>query len=363
MKLDKISSERLSLLRFPLIVGVIFLHSYSSDVALSTVRAGLIQTSCYSSFIREFVSQGLARVAVPLFFLMSGYFFFIKFEWSLDNYKRQLQSRVNSLLIPFVFWNVSVLLFLAIAQSLPATQIYFSGANAPIGTFGAYDYLDAIFGIDRFPISYQFWFIRDLMVMVLFVPIIQIILKKVPTIFLVVLFALWFIDIWPVYIPSSRAFLFFYIGSFFAFNKKNLFEFDKYGIPIIGVYLVVLLIGVASKESSFSIYIYNSGIVFGILSALYCTKLVLTHKYLKEKLLWAAKYSFFVFAIHEPFLMVCRKVTYKILMPSTDLMILFLYVTIPVFIVIISILTYETLQYSAPKFLKYITGGRDTSTG
>ena len=171
MKLDKYSSERLNILRFPLIVGVVYIHAYAMDVGFSGESIGNIETSWVSDFIRDLVSQGIARVAVPLFFLMSGYLFFLGFQWSIGAYKEKLISRVNSLLVPFIFWNVLTLFLVFVAQSIPATQNYFSGNNPMISTFSAYDYINALLGIDRNPISYQFWFIRDLMFLIILVPV------------------------------------------------------------------------------------------------------------------------------------------------------------------------------------------------
>lgn len=39
--MDKTLSERLNILRFPLIVGVIFIHEYDTDVGVSNAAIGL----------------------------------------------------------------------------------------------------------------------------------------------------------------------------------------------------------------------------------------------------------------------------------------------------------------------------------
>ncbi len=84
MTLNKITSERLSLLRFPLIVGVVFIHA-------NVEYSGIIidQQSWFSDFFRTIISRGIARISVPIFFLMSGFFFFLGFSWTLDKYKKK----------------------------------------------------------------------------------------------------------------------------------------------------------------------------------------------------------------------------------------------------------------------------------
>ena len=66
-------SSRLKALRFPLIVGVVFIHAYATKVLLEGGRqVGTEQVGFAVSFVRNLISQGIARVAVPMFFLMSG---------------------------------------------------------------------------------------------------------------------------------------------------------------------------------------------------------------------------------------------------------------------------------------------------
>lgn len=351
-------NRRIDLLRFPLIVGVAFIHVDGTTIDLAATSIGMDQSGYFSQLIRNFISQGLARIAVPLFFMMSGYLFFLDFEWSLDKYKRKIRNRISTLLVPFLFWNVLTLLLYAIAQSLPAAQVYFSGKNAPVSSFGFYDYLNALIGIDRPPISYQFWFIRDLMVMVLLVPILQLVLRTIPLIFLGFIFWLWFFSSWPIYIPSSVAFSFFYIGAFIAFSGHDIFAVDRYGKFFLGAYLAILTLDVLTKGHQFNGHFHQIGILLGIASALYATKLILEREKLKSVLLWMANCSFFVFAAHEPLLALLRKVSYKFLEPNTDVSILALYLLIPVVVLAAAILAYLVFRAIAPKFLNFVSGGR-----
>lgn len=358
MKIDKVSSERLSMLRFPLIIGVIFIHAYGTEVGMSSGAIGVANTGYWVDFCRNLVSQGIARIAVPLFFLMSGYFFFLGFKLSVEDYKRKIKSRIKTLFIPFLFWNFATLFLLSLAQYLPVTQAFFSGKNAPISTFGIFDYLNAIFGIDRSPIAYQFWFIRDLMVMVLLVPVIYLFLNKAPNIFLFVILSLWFFNVWPIYIPSVVAFAFFYAGAYFAYSKISLFALDRFGFVFLAFYLFVLVIDTATKDYMLNNYMHNIGILLGIASVFFITKEMIEIKFLKTFLLWASGCSFFVFAVHEPLLTAIKKISYKMFIPNNDIAVLSLYFVIPLFVIIISVVLYISMKTITPKFLSVISGGR-----
>ena len=141
MKLDRFSSERLDIIRFPLIAGVIFIHASGSSINLKNSNTGIDQIGFISKFIQDFISDGLARIAVPLFFIISGYLFFLGFTWSLDKYKAKVKSRLSSLVIPFLFWNAVSMLVFFIAQSIPSTSVFFSGNHQYIATYNIFDFL------------------------------------------------------------------------------------------------------------------------------------------------------------------------------------------------------------------------------
>ena len=77
MKEDKLISETISLLRFPLTVFVVFIH-YNMGVrgfSLHSVTYGLDAPEWFR-WVTAFFSDVLPRTAVPLFYIISGYLFF-----------------------------------------------------------------------------------------------------------------------------------------------------------------------------------------------------------------------------------------------------------------------------------------------
>lgn len=360
MKLDSVSSERLNILRFPLIIGVVFIHAYGSDIDLQGLNLGLSQLGAIPKFIQDFLSNGIARLAVPLFFILSGYFFFLGFKWSYIKFKSKIKSRFYTLVIPFLFWNIFTLSSLLVAQSIPATSIYFSGSNQLVATFNFYDLINAIFGINKPPIAYQFWFIRDLIVMVALVPFLVAIFKsRLLSTFIFGLTAmLWFCNYWPIYIPSAAAFFFFYFGAYFARFELSLFALDHYGKKVAILYLGILIWDCLTKGQLYNSYLHNLGVSLGIFASLYLTKVAHSVNSVKTILVKLSTYSFFVYALHEPMLKVLKKVTYKVVQPETELLITTLYLIIPIIIIVSSIAVYHILKPLAPNFLRVISGNR-----
>lgn len=360
MKLDKTSSERMDIIRFPLIIGVIFIHTYGGNISLKGGSAGIQELGFLSNFIQDFISQGLARVSVPLFFLMSGYLFFLGFNWTLEKYKHKMKSRVKTLVIPFIFWNLATMLMLLVAQSIPATSVFFSGSNQNIATYTVFDFLNSLLGVNKFPISYQFWFIRDLFVMVCIAPLISALFLKrnISSIILACLFVLWFFNLWPIYIPSIAAIFFFYLGAYLSNREFNIFALDNYGKIIAISYLGLLIVDTLTKGSLYNSYIHNAGIIFGIVTALYLSKCAINNNLVKRALLNLSGYGFFVFAIHEPALTVLKKIIYKFAEPSSDLAVTAFYLLIPTTIILFSLATYQVINKIMPKALSIVSGGR-----
>lgn len=355
--IDSESSLRLDLLRFPLIVGVVFIHAQGTTMGFSGGEIGVSSINPLANFVINFLSEGVARIAVPLFFLMSGYLFFAGLEFSKENYVNKLKTRIQTLLIPYLFWNIATLLIFAAAQAIPATQLYFSGKHALIATFGFFDYLNAL-AFNRFPISGQFWFIRDLMILVLLTPIIHMMNKVLPALFLGVIFICWLMGLWPVQVPSVEALLFFSVGAYLASSGKSLFSFDKFGITMVFLYFPLVVLDTLTKNDFFNPYLHKFGIVIGVLTALFLTRLVAGTGNLKSLILQLSSASFFIFAIHYTPLIILKKILYKIFSPDTTLSILTLYFIAPIIIIMIAILAYRCLAGISPRFARIVTGGR-----
>jgi peptidoglycan/LPS O-acetylase OafA/YrhL len=358
---NKEESLRLSALRFPLIFGVVFIHAYETTVGLSNKIVGIAHTSIYVDLIRNLFSQELARTAVPTFFLMSGYLFFAGFEWSYKGYFDKLRRRTRTLLIPFLLWNIGTLLMIAIAQILPATQDYFTGKNVEhklITTYSLLDYPEAILGIGRRPISYQFWFIRDLMVLDLLAPFIFLLNKRFPLLFLGCLFINWVFGYNSIpFLPAEGTF-FFSLGCFLGYKGKSLFILDSHWKTIAIIYGLSLLFDMSLIHTPYSLSIHYICILLGVPIVLFVTKIIISSEALSKRVIALGGASFFVFAAHEPLLTIVRKIAYKILHPESNLLVLALYFILPLTIISLTTLAYYALNRLYPKFIAVITGGR-----
>ena len=352
------SSTRLRLLNFPLIIGVVYIHSYSVSIKFAGVDLGPERVNYLTDFVRILLSQGLARIAVPLFFLMSGYFFFLGFSWSWRGVGQKIAARARTLLVPYLFWTILVVVINCLGQSIPAIRAYFSGSGTMVVDLTAYDLANVVLGLTRAPEAYHFWFIRDLMLLMLLSPLIMQLLRHIALPFLGGVFFLWVTANWPLYIPDAVGVLFFSLGSYLAIRGTSLFVFDRYGKWFAFAYLPILLADVIWYEAPFNICLHRCGIVFGLVAILSGSKLILANDRLKNCLLRLSGVSFFVYAAHVPILGIVRILAFQHLPLNLPYMMLLVYLLLPLAVVAALVGVHAILGKLIPRALSFVTGGR-----
>lgn len=202
----------ISQLRFPLIVLVTFAHSYSG---VSADHSLLADWNTYE-FLKLLISQTLVKVAVPVFYIISGYLFFVNVkEWSGQVYRQKIMRRLRTLLIPYLLWNLLMAWKLRVF-SWDVFWVFWKSAGVQIDWFGHEQLMTA-------PANMPLWFLRDLMIVSLLTPIIYIGIKKLGGWLLAGLTVLYLSGV-CAFIPglSAYAVFFFTLGSFLGIRKRDL---------------------------------------------------------------------------------------------------------------------------------------------
>lgn len=273
MSMQEVQSKSIDLVRFPLILGVIFIHTYGTELLSEGPLSGSGAVQSIYEFTRELLSEGIGRVAVPLFFMISGFLFFLNTDFNKATYLRKLRSRSKSLLIPYLFWNIAFLIFYYVASHLPVLQQFFKGADYSLEFV-----LSSLWGKHNpeevnpmtYPIAYQFWFIRDLMVVVLLTPLIHLLIQKLKQWGVCLLGVLWFFGWWPVALDchglSMTALFFFYAGAYCSINRFNVASLTRQ-VPkaIVYAYPILVVMDALTKGMAFNPYLHSVGILLGIL--------------------------------------------------------------------------------------------------
>lgn len=341
-KITELQSETIKWLRFPLIIGIVFIHN-------NTI---LNQNISYPQWVITIISlfgNVLPRICVPLFFIISGYLFFLNLDYSYKGYLHKIHRRFYTLLIPYFLWNSIAFLLLILFAQISITEIIVNPLKFVFTVF--FDYRGGM------PANFPMWFIRDLIILILFTPIIKIILHYTHGLILLLLLLLWMINIDFMNIfPRCSSVLFFMTGAFLSIRHINLLTPSFYiGRILIILYPILAIIDSITKESIYNNYYHKIGIILGVLITLYITPLMIKKK--KFRIMFKMEdMSFFIFSSHALFIYKFTTLIHKTISPQNPFLLMFLYFIIPILTIIICCFCCKILRKATPTLSAILEG-------
>lgn len=204
--------DEINLLRFLLIVGLVCLHygPYPGST-LSPFRGYQPTEFPVATFVNSYVLFFFFS-AVPLLGAISGYLFFKDWEHSGAFYLKRYVSRTRSIFLPMVSWNAIVLAsFALLAVVAPASPLH-DVIKYDVQDMSVRDLVNALIGVTRHPVNFQFWFLRDLFLTVLCTPVLGLLIKRAPNLGLVGLFVVWLANFKLGIFFRTDVLFFFYVG-------------------------------------------------------------------------------------------------------------------------------------------------------
>ena len=119
-------SQTISILRFPLCVVIVMIHS---NIALYNASANQF-TSIH--ILSNYIIGDICFYSLALFFFISGFLLFREGNFNLDIFKKKIIHRVYSLLIPYILWNLICFIMIFILQMPPKIVFYICYHNTII---------------------------------------------------------------------------------------------------------------------------------------------------------------------------------------------------------------------------------------
>lgn len=364
MRPTDLQSKVIAFLRFPLIVLVLFAHCN-----LTTLSGEWASLPFTSKFI-NILSLRIAPIAIPFFYFISGYLFFKTGQFTIDIWLKKLMRRVQSLLVPYVLWNLLYLL-LCIIIGLFASRVPILGIPFDKLTFT--DALKSLWNISlieggsefKAPIAVQFWFVRDLIVVMLCAPVIYFAVKafiilsgRRPLVryllFLVVIFAFGY---WPDIVGfDSECWLFFAYGAYYGIRRKEfIVAMLPYALPAF-----LLLAAVIGLEQWWPCeFIYRLENVIGLVFGMSFTTIMVRSGtwYVQDMTLSNA--SFFVFAYHYMVLgLIVLALSQGLIMPHNWWLALIIYLMAIAITVVLGLFFYWVMRTRLPFTTYILMGGR-----
>ena len=171
-------SDKLKVLSFFSIILVLYIHSGFHDIPNE------IQGMPFNHYLQESISGMLGRCAVPLFYAISGYLFFLNTDKGISAIWKKMKKRVRTLLIPFIIAALYFPIFLLSLELLPFTKNFINSSSAfsenlqlPI-----IEIISSLFYAasgETTPWAFHLWFLRDLIIIIAISPLLFYIKKAI----------------------------------------------------------------------------------------------------------------------------------------------------------------------------------------
>ena len=329
----------------------VLLHSYD----MSSVDHGVIvYESGFYNIVQVLFSQGICRVAVPMFYFISGYLFYNELkEWNWEVYGRKLKSRVSTILIPYCIWNIIGWFLLCLNHS------FFKGDSSIWMSMTPWDILWS--NDNGWPAVIPLWFIRDLIVVILWAYLIYLFIKYLKTMGILLLVLLYVSDSWisyPGFSPEST--LFFALGCYMQITDKDPLKVSNFLGWISGIVFCIMLILrlITWNRCPIDVSIQNILTIMGVILVLKLGSFIDTtkHRNIYDAF---SKASFFVFATHLIYILPAFRGIFNVLLPlDSQYMRVVGYFGCAVFTYFTCVIIYRLLYKLAPRLTSVLVGQR-----
>ncbi len=333
--MNRETSQLVSLLRIPLVLFVITIHVNGIDLKF---------IECFVRFI--------SRGAVPLFFIISGYLFFV----GKVDYKTKIKKRVWSLVIPFYVWN-----FIATIYNITIVQLGFASHLNFYKSASITEIVIKFTGLfHTYPSDIPMWYVRNLFIVCCLSPLLIIVLKKVPRFFLLSCVLIYILDNSIFTYIVIQTILFFSLGMYIAMKRIVLDDIFKLQNTTIAIFCIVLSLAIwfCSRDEVIANIISQVGLLCTIyLIPYFLYSIVRRDISISEKSI-LLEASFFIFAFHNISLSgICSRVNSYFIVDCNDIGKILVFMTEVITIYVTSLMSFCILRKYCPKLL-YIMNGR-----
>lgn len=346
-------SDKLRVLSLISIIFVLYIHS--------RFQPNEIMGMAYYDKIQLFTSEMIGRCAVPLFYLISGYLFFMKVPDGVKSIGRKIRKRIKSLLIPYFIGCVFFVIFYSFVALLPWTSNLINSSSSIMPLFQKpYSIiLISIFydGGTGYPCAFQLWFLRDLILIVATSPLWYLCLKHLKWGFVAVVFVLTYFDV--PHVPFYSLF-WFVLGGQLTKVKIEMGGNGRTKVAIFGLFLIISIVQLLSPDmlewNLLRIPIIMLGIIgiWGLYDAFVEKKFCLSHH---KWLGIACQFTFFIYLFHEPTLNIVRKLI-VVMLSKNELGYLTPYLLSPWIFTVCAVFAGLLFRKYLPRVYNVCTGGR-----
>ena len=346
--MDRYISYKFKLMSLICMILVLYIHS--------GFRQDEIQGMTSVISVQIVISGMIGQLAVPVFFIMSGYLF-SRNIMALKDVLQKMKRRFYSLFIPFVIASMAFLIIYLILDLVPSVNKFVS---SPIDFktlfFNPFNFIYCFF-LDAGggnPLCFQLWFLRDLIIIVIISPLLYIASSKIGgAIITLLLFAIY------CYLQTTHhAFvlsLFWFMLGYSCFKQVEKLKSPYWLVLYVALYIVKL-----SFEDLLSEFGQPTLRLVGVLGlwSVYDKLVGKSFELSKHKILsYFVAFNFFIYLYHEPSINFFRKII-VIVIGKNELGYLMSYLLSPLLFTLLAVILGTILKKYTPRLYSIMVGGR-----
>lgn len=343
-------SDKLRILSLISIIFVLYIHS--------GFHADEIEGMVVNDRVQEFVSGMMGRCAVPLFYVISGYLFFLRVPEGMKSIYGKMRKRVGTLVVPYIIGCLFFVGFGVLMAVLPGVSKYMNSSVMPLFSKPIGEILRSIFydADNGTPCAFQLWFLRDLILIVATSPLWYLLLKHFRWILVVTCLGLTYLHI--QFIPFFALFWFLFGGQ--LVQVKNKYGGASLTVFTIVVFLFLSVVQLFMPDMIDWELVKIPIIILGLISIWGIYDMVLGKDFKLSEHRWlatACQFTFFIYLFHEPTLNIVRKLIVVVL-GKNELGYLTSYLISPWIFTICAVFTGLLFRKYLPRVYDVCTGGR-----
>lgn len=322
-------SQKIRVVSFSLMILIVVLHAN-----IFKLSEGI------SRFLQLFFTQEITRIAVPLFFMISGYLFFINCDGSRTFFKHKMLRRTKSLVVPYLILTIlGGILWGTFKRTVIIETVVNSVLIRPI-------------------LFYQLWFLHDLIIMVFLSPLLYLVLKKMPYLWIAVCY-LWITGHYWEVLNYESAF-FWGAGGIIALHAPAMAEYKMRSyiplmISLFVIWIFTSIFIIYAEERPYYVHALNLLLgVFVIWGGYDILSSSIIRSLTQSKFI---SYSFFLYLFHEPILTGFKKGMLAML-ELNQITSMVIYVVSPILTIYTVLFMGQFTKRHSPKIYDIVTGNR-----
>jgi fucose 4-O-acetylase-like acetyltransferase len=367
--LTAFNSQKFKFWAFVSMVLLVFVHGYNLNQGYLQPWTMPGEPLTITTFTEYWLSNGIFRFRIPMLFIISGYLFALS-----DNkpYKQRAAKRVKTLLYPYLIWSAVGLLLTFMLEFFPysknvVAETQMMQLDETRLFLHQYHWYEVIARWIFFPVSYQLWFIRVLLIYNLAYPLLRwcVTHKIVTPIFFFIAILFW-LSTGGLILIEGEGLLFFSVGIWMQKTNFNIDIPNKWLRPKPSC-IIFITLSVIKTLLAFTTYfkgiepvllvLHKLTVLSGLICAWYGCNTVVKFCIDKKWFVWLSAFSFMIYVLHAPIVVYATKAIFMQI-PNWYNYRMFTYIVLPLFLIAVSIMIGALLRGFLPKVYGFVTGGR-----